>query len=97
MMKLFFSFYLSLFFLVGNAQQKSVQSLSAEFGKNGLVYNAIYDYQFSKSQFGFRAGAGSNFAKYLSAVTITAGGYKLFGPKNSFFELGLDIQYHIIH
>ncbi len=92
-MKLIFSFSLLFLFTVSNAQNKSVQSLSAELGKNGLIFNIIYDYQFSKSQFGFRTGAGSNFAKYLRAYTVTAGCYKLFGGKNNFFELGIDIQY----
>lgn len=96
-MKLFFLFGLSLLFTVINAQDKSVQSLSVELGKNGLIVNIIYDYQFLKSQFGFRAGAGTNFAKYLQARTITAGGYKLFGKGKEFFELGIDIQYlHVI-
>ena len=92
-MKLFFSFGLLLLFIVSNAQSKPVQSLSVELGKNGLIVSLIYDYKFSESQFGFRAGAGSNFAKYLRAYTVTAGGYKLFGGTNSFFELGIDIQY----
>jgi len=47
MMKVFFSFYLSLFFLVGNAQQESVQSLSAEFGKNAryIMLSMITSFQ----------------------------------------------------
>ena len=92
-MKLIFSLGLILLFTGINAQHKSGQSLSAELGKNGLIVSIIYDYQFSKTHFGFRAGAGSNFAKYLSAYTVTTGGYKLFGKMNNFFELGVDIQY----
>ena len=84
-MKLFFLFGLSLLFTVTKAQDKSVQSLSVELGKNGLIVNIIYDYQFLKYQFGFRAGAGTNFAKYLQARTITAGGYKLFGKEKKIF------------
>ncbi len=92
-MKLFFSLGLILLFTGANAQHKSVQALSAELGKNGLIVSILYDYQFSKAHFGIRAGAGSNFAKYLRAYTATTGGYKLFGKKNNFFELGIDIQY----
>ncbi len=92
-MKLILSLTFVLIFSVINGQNIPVQSLSAELGKNGLIFNVIYDYQFSNSQFGFRMGAGSNFAKYLRAYTATTGGYKLFGKRNNFFELGVDIQY----
>lgn len=92
-MKLFFSLVLLFMNFISHAQNKQTQSLSAELGKNGLLVSIIYDYQFSTSHFGLRAGAGSNFAKYLQAYTATIGGYKLFGTNNRYFELGADIQY----
>ncbi len=92
-MKLICSLFLLFLFMESKSQNKPVQSLSAELGKNGLITNIIYDYQFSKFQFGFRVGAGTNFAKYIQARTITAGGYKLFGKGKDLFELGIDIQY----
>ena len=92
-MKLFFFLAFLFISIISLAQEKKTQSLSAELGKNGLLAGIIYDYQFSRSQFGFRAGAGTNFAKYLKASTATLGGYKLFGKDNKYFELGADIQY----
>lgn len=92
-MKLFFSFVLLFIAVISDGQNNKIQSLSIELGKNGLLMNIIYDYQFSKTHFGFRTGAGTNFSKYLQARTATIGGYKLFGNNNRYFELGADIQY----
>jgi hypothetical protein len=82
-----------ILFIPGKGQNKKLQSLSGELGKNGLIFSIIYDCQLSKSQFGFRTGAGTSFGKYVQGHTITAGGYKLLGKGKEFFELGIDVQY----
>ena len=71
-------------------------ALSFELGKNGLIYNLNFDQKFAKKNYGFRFGAGSNFAKYLQAITVGGGAYHLFGRRHRFFELGMDIQYVFI-
>ena len=68
-------------------------SLSIELGKNGLIYNIIYDHRFKNKNLGVRVGAGSNFSKYLSAFVVGGGGYYLVGKSTRFLELGADIQY----
>ncbi len=92
-MKLIFAFSFIMLSISGYGQNIQIQSLNIELGKNGLLGNIIYDYKFSKTHFGFRAGAGTNFSKYLQARTATIGAYKLFGVNYSYFELGADIQY----
>ena len=56
------------------------------------MLNLYYDQQ-SKENHGFRAGAGSNFARYLREITAGVGLYYLLGRQNNFFETGLDIGY----
>lgn len=68
-------------------------SLSFELGKNGLIYNAVFDQRFEDKDFGYRIAIGSNFGKYLKASTSGAGGYYLTGRENSYLELGVDFYY----
>lgn len=70
--------------------------LSFELGKNGLICNLNYDHKFTEKNFGFRFGAGSNFAQQLSAMTVGGGGYYLVGKQNRFLELGIDLQYLVV-
>lgn len=75
----------------------SINALTFELGKNGVIFNLHYDHKIAKKNMGFRLGAGSNFAKYLKATTVGGGGYYLSGKGKHFFEIGLDIQYLIIN
>lgn len=79
--------------ICSSGQRKSyiLQSISFEIGKTGAIFNLTYDQKFSK--FGFRIGAGSNFNKYLKAITFGGGGYYLLGKNNNFFELGTELNY----
>jgi hypothetical protein len=89
-------FYFFFAFIICKAQTISDpgnNSLSFELGKSGLIYNLNFDHKFRNSDFGFRIGAGSNFAKYLQALTGGVGGYYLQGHKSSFLELGIDLAY----
>jgi GNAT superfamily N-acetyltransferase len=54
-----------------------VNALSLELGKNGLIYNLIFDHKSPKKNFGYRLGIGSNLARYLQAFSIGGGGYYL--------------------
>lgn len=89
----FFAFiFLPLFFYNSFSQQKaSVKALSFELGKTGIIFNLNYDQKFSK--FGFRIGAGSNFNKYLKAITFGGGGFYLMGKEKNFFEVGAELNY----
>ena len=71
-------------------------AFSFELGKTGLIYNLTFDRKAEATNFGFRLGFGSNFAKYLNAITAGAGGYYLIGNTNRFFELGADFQYLVV-
>src|SRR5688572_7550069 len=75
----------------GQKKLDKLQAISFELGKTGVIFNLTYDQRFSK--FGFRGGAGSNFNKYLRAITFGGGGFYLLGKKNSFFELGTELNY----
>ena len=77
----------------GQSTSSKLNALSIEVGKTGLIYSLNYDHVFEKMNFGFRLGAGSNFAKYLNGVMIGGGAYKLFGKNKHFFELGIDLHY----
>lgn len=68
-------------------------SLSFELGKNGLIYNLTFDHRLQDKDFGLRVAVGSNFAKYLHAVTTGAGAYYLKGRENNLLELGIDFYY----
>jgi hypothetical protein len=97
-MNLAFSIALDIFSFVVNcyAQPTSKQkqnALSIELGKTGIIYNLNYDHKLTGSNFGFRFGAGSNFARYLNVITVGGGCYFLAGKQNRFFELGVDLQY----
>jgi hypothetical protein len=92
MIKKIFSLFLIFFLFYGNINaQKSAKAISIELGKTGVIFNLNYDQKFSK--FGFRIGAGSNFNKYLKAITFGGGGFYLLGTKNSFFEFGTELHY----
>jgi hypothetical protein len=71
-------------------------ALSFELGKTGLIYNLSFDDKFAGKNFGFRLGAGSNFAQYLNVKTFGGGGYYLVGKQNRFLEIGLDLQYLVV-
>ena len=93
----FFIFFDCLTFC--NAQtidKPKLNAISFELGKTGLIYNLNFDHKLANKNFGFRFGAGTNFSKYLNAVSVGGGSYYLAGRQNRFFELGLDIQYLII-
>lgn len=90
---IFIFFFLS--FSVSHAQTKvktKLNALSFELGKTGLIYNISYDHLFPGKNTGLRVVAGSNFGKYLNAVSAGAGGYLLKGEKQQ-LELGVDISY----
>jgi len=73
-----------------------MNAVSFELGKTGLIYNLTFDHKPSRKHFGIRVGAGSNFGKYLNAISIGGGGYYLIGRENHFFELGVDLQYLVV-
>src|SRR5262245_33217352 len=64
-------------------------ALSLEIGKTGLIYNLNFDHRFNSSNFGIRAGVGSNFSKYLSAFRAGGGFYYLVKS----LELGIDLDF----
>lgn len=70
-----------------------LNAISLEVGKTGTIFSLNFDHKLAKSDFGFRAGVGSNFAPYLKALTAGGGGYHLIGKTFHFLELGADIQY----
>ena len=76
--------------------KKQRNALSLELGKTGFIYNLNFDHKAASNNFGYRLGAGSNFGKYLNAISFGGGAYHLTGGKNKFFELGVDIQYLIV-
>ena len=82
----------SLCFAQSSAKPKR-NALSLELGKTGLIYHLNYDHKIASKTFGFRIGAGSNFAQHLNVIIAGGGGYYLFGKQNRFFELGIDLQY----
>ena len=92
-MKTFFVFsILTMFFYKSFSQQtSSIKALSLELGKTGIIFNLNYDQKFSR--LGFRVGAGSNFNKYLKAITFGGGGYYLIGKEKNFFEIGTEVNY----
>lgn len=74
-------------------QTTAARSLNIGIGNNGLVVNLYYDQTIRTKNFGFRIGAGSNFAKYLKEITGSGGFYYLIGEDGNFFETGLDAGY----
>ena len=92
---------LSILLLVSNLAlsqdtvQSNMRTLIAEFGKNGLILNVLYDQYFFKSHFGFHAGAGTTIFNRRSELrSLTAGFYFLIGRKNEFYDLGMELQFH---
>ena len=77
MRKILIPVVLLFFSSICGAQQKPRNnSLSFEVGKTGLIYNLVYDHQFS-NRFGIRAGGGSNFSVSIE-VTTGGGDYIIF-------------------
>ena len=96
-LSIFSAMFVCLNFCIAQATEKPrVNSLTLELGKTGLIYNLTYDHRFGISDIGFRVGAGSNFSKYLNAISFGGGGYYLAGKEKHFLELGVDIQYLIV-
>jgi hypothetical protein len=82
---------------ISTAQTTSkLNAVSFELGKTGLIYNLTFDHIAASKNFGFRFGAGSNFAKYLNAMSVGGGGYYLVGKTNHFLEPGMDLQYLVV-
>lgn len=77
-------------------ENPKINAVSFELGKTGLIYNLVFDHKPLTKNYGFRLGSGTNFAKYLKAISIGGGSYYLVGKKNRFLELGLDLQYLIV-
>ena len=93
-----FSFFVCSSLCVAQTTQKtSLNAISFELGKTGLLYNLTFDHQFAEKHLGFRVGAGSNFSSYLNVKTVGAGGYYLLGKQNRFLELGVDVQYLVVN
>jgi len=87
MRKVFISLILLLIFSRLPSQQKpALRSFNIELGKNGMVTNLYYDQVIKNKNYGFRLGAGSNFARYLREVTGTVGGYYLVGKRSNFLK-----------
>lgn len=84
------------FCIAQTSERPRHNALSFELGKNGLIYNLNYDHKLSTKKFGFRFGAGSNFAQYLNAIVVGGGGYHLVGKTKRFLELGVDLQYLVL-
>lgn len=77
-------------------ENAKMNAISFELGKTGFIYNLNVDHKLVSKNFGFRFGAGSNLGQYLNAISVGGGSYYLRGRQNSFFELGLDIQYLLV-
>ena len=78
-----------------NFNPKNPGTLIGELGKNGLVFNLLYDHYFSEEHFGFHAGGGTSiFNHYFELRTATIGFYFLIGRKKEFYDLGFEVQYH---
>lgn len=92
LMILFFLFTITLCNGQTDPEPKNY-SISFELGKNGLIYNAVFDQRFQDKDFGYRIAVGSNFGKYLKATTSGVGGYYLKGRENNHLELGIDFYY----
>lgn len=99
-MKSLFTLWLLLFSVITSSAQTSEKlkhnALSFELGKTGLIYNLFLDHKVESKNFGFRAGAGSNFGKHINILSLGGGGYYLLGKTKKYFETGLDIHYLIV-
>jgi len=75
--------------------QNNTKTIIVEFGKNGLVFNLLYDQVFDQKKIGFHVGGGTTLINTnFELRTATVGLFKLIGKKQNFLELGLDAQYH---
>lgn len=83
--------------VIDGLKDEKLNTISFELGKNGLINNLTFDHRIGASYWGLRAGAGSNFAKYLEAAVIGGGSYYLVGKKRHFLELGVELQYLIVN
>jgi hypothetical protein len=77
-------------------EKSKLNAISFELGKTGLIYNLNFDHKFANNSFGVRFAIGSNFGKYLNALSMGGGGYYLAGKRKHFLELGADFQYLIV-
>jgi hypothetical protein len=71
-------------------------SISLQLGKTGTILNLRFDHKLTNKKITYNFSAGSNFAKYLTARSVGAGGSYLFGKRKSFLETGVDISYLIV-
>lgn len=94
MKQIFISFFLIVFFTSKSVSQNLPyrKTLSYELGKTGLIHNLYFDNKLSNSSYGYRVGIGNNLGSYLYLGKVSIGTYKLFGSKNKFFELGIDVD-----
>ena len=75
--------------------QNNTKTIIVEIGKNGLVFNLLYDHLFDQKKWGFHGGGGTTLINTnFELRTATVGLFKLIGKKQNFLELGLDAQYH---
>jgi len=79
-----------------NAETRSINALSLEIGKTGLIFNLNYDHKIKNTKVGFRLGVGASPHGYAEAVIAGGGGYFLAGSTSHFLELGIDLQYLVV-
>lgn len=94
--KILLHFLFGFLTLSGFAQesaQTKKNSLGLELGKNGIVFNLVFDHHFLQKNFGYRMIAGSNFDAYLNQKSAGAGLYYLLRRKKQALELGFDLNY----
>jgi len=94
--------YITLIFFalvqVQTIGQNNTKTIVVEFGKNGLVFNLLYDHLFDQKKWGFHVGGGTTLINTnFELRSATAGLFKLIGKKQNFLELGLDAQYHFAY
>jgi len=78
------------------AETRSINALSLEIGKTGLIFNLNYDHKIKNTKVGFRVGFGASPRSHIGAVTAGGGGYFLAGSSSQFLELGVDLQYLVV-
>jgi hypothetical protein len=71
---------------------KKKNAVSFELGKTGMIFNLAYDRMLS-DRVGLRASVGSNFTRYLGAITSGAGAFYLIGKNKHTLELGANLNY----
>lgn len=75
------------------AIQPKPNALSLELGKNGLVFNLVYEHLLSSKKIGFQAGVGTNFSSKITEVAAGGGAFYLVGKNKHFLELGLELHH----